>query len=107
MIPPPAMYLGQTPTTPVPNPTAVAHRLLYVLRRTYPGWDIVRGKDESGEECWQARLRADITPALRDASVVEVLQKSDGITLASALAHQQALVHNFRATQMDPRPRTA
>ncbi|MEV0379831.1 hypothetical protein [Nonomuraea sp. NPDC050643] len=75
------------------NDTAVAHRRLSTLRRTYPGWNIVRGTDEHGHECWGARLRRPITAPMRAAGVVEVIRRPDAFSLGSALACQAKLVH--------------
>jgi hypothetical protein len=79
------------------TPTAVAHRHLSVLRRTYPAWDIVRGRDEHGRECWCATLIFQVTDAMRAAGVVEMIRRDDGVSLAGALIHQARLLHSIRA----------
>ncbi|MEO3797774.1 hypothetical protein ABGB14_46900 [Nonomuraea sp. B10E15] len=80
------------------NATTLAHRQLSALRRTYPGWEIVRGRDGSGCECWEARLRIATTEPMRQAGVAEVIRGPDVYALSSALARQQSIVHLFRTS---------
>ncbi|WP_433513783.1 hypothetical protein ACQP2T_61265 [Nonomuraea sp. CA-143628] len=86
------------------NPTTVAHLLLANLRRTHPAYEIVRGNDESGRECWQARLAVKILPPMREAGLVEVVQQPDGPGLAMELRRQAGILQAFRATS-DLQPR--
>ncbi len=87
------------------NPTTVAHLRLSALRRTYTDYELLRGRDEYGHECWQARLRVEITQAMRDAGIVEVVQRSDYISLAYELHRQAVTLHPFRVVHLNPRPR--
>jgi hypothetical protein len=87
------------------NPTTVAHLRLSALRKTYPAYEFVRGTDESGQECWQARLCVEITMHMRNAGIVEVVQGSDYISLAEQLRRQEAILRPFRATYLNPLPR--
>ncbi|TMR90634.1 hypothetical protein [Nonomuraea basaltis] len=87
------------------NPTTVAHLRLSSLRKTHPAYEFVRGWDESGQECWQARLCVEITQPMRDAGIVEVVQGLDYISLAEQLRRQEALLHPFSATHLNPLPR--
>ncbi|TMR99498.1 hypothetical protein [Nonomuraea basaltis] len=87
------------------NPTTVAHLQLSALRRMYPAWEFVRGMDEAGGECWQMRLCVEITPPMRNAGIVEVVERSDYDSLAYELRRQEAILRPFRATRLNPRRR--
>ncbi|MDP4511753.1 hypothetical protein [Nonomuraea turcica] len=87
------------------NPTTLAHLRLSSLRRTHPAWEFLRGTDESGQECWQARLCVEITTSMRDAGIVEVLQQPDYLSLADELRRQEAILRPFRASHLTPLPR--
>ncbi|AQZ62974.1 hypothetical protein BKM31_17225 [[Actinomadura] parvosata subsp. kistnae] len=79
------------------NPTTWAHLQLHALRRVYPGWDIMRGR-ENGAEVWGAIPRFTITKPMEAAGVKLVIRAPDCHTLAPALSQQQHLAHMFRAT---------
>ncbi|GAA3722412.1 hypothetical protein GCM10022224_104260 [Nonomuraea antimicrobica] len=79
------------------NPTTLAHLQLHALRRDFPGWDIMRGR-ENGAEVWGALPRFPITEPMRALGVIKVVRAPDCHTLAPALSRQQHLVHLFRAT---------
>ncbi|MFI7642938.1 hypothetical protein [Nonomuraea sp. NPDC049400] len=87
------------------NPTTVAHLRLSSLRRTHPAWEFVRGTDEAGRECWQMRLCVEITPPMKDAGIVEFVQRPDFISLTDELRRQAAILHPFRGTPLKTRPR--
>ncbi|MEO3891296.1 hypothetical protein [Nonomuraea sp. B5E05] len=80
------------------NATILAHRQ-YVRAATHvPGWEIVRGRDGSGCECWEARLRIATTEPMRQAGVAAFIRGPDAYALSSALARQQSIVHLFRTS---------
>ncbi|SEN83054.1 hypothetical protein SAMN05660976_08416 [Nonomuraea pusilla] len=88
------------------NPTTVAHLRLSDLRRTNPAYEIVRGKDEFGQECWQATLCVEITQPMKEAGLVEVVRRPDYLSFLSALHRQTPILHSFRGTHLSPQPRT-
>ncbi|WP_327591357.1 hypothetical protein OHA25_60510 (plasmid) [Nonomuraea sp. NBC_00507] len=87
------------------NPTTVAHLRLSALRRRHPAYEFVRGRDESGQECWQARLCVEITPPMRAAGVVEVIQRPNHDLLVYELYRQEVALRPFHATHLNPLPR--
>jgi hypothetical protein len=72
-------------------------RQLRALRTTYPAWEIDHVVDELGRDRWTARLVRPITDVMRDAGVIETLERPTPESLASALAHQVTLIHNRRS----------
>ncbi|MFC4115649.1 hypothetical protein [Nonomuraea zeae] len=74
----------------------LAGRQLDALRTTYPAWEIQHLAEGPGPARWTARLRRPVTAQLLAAGVRERVGGPDAITLASALAHQSALLHNRR-----------
>ncbi|WP_327586953.1 hypothetical protein OHA25_08070 [Nonomuraea sp. NBC_00507] len=88
------------------NPTTVAHLQLSALRSTYPAYEFIRGTDESGQECWQARLCVEITRAMRNAGIVEVVQRPNHDLLLYELHRQEGILRPFHATHLNPLPRT-
>ncbi|GAA3695271.1 hypothetical protein GCM10022224_071060 [Nonomuraea antimicrobica] len=88
------------------NPTTVAHLRLSTLRRLNPAWEIMRGTDPSGRECWQATLRVEITQPMRDAGIVEVVRQPDFLSFYGALHRQAAIFVPFSAGYLIARPRT-
>lgn len=87
------------------NETTVAHLRLSALRRLNPAWEIVRGRDESGQECWRATLCVEITQPMREAGLVEIVRRPDYVSFAAALGRQAEILHPFRGTHLNPRPR--
>jgi hypothetical protein len=88
------------------NPTTVAHLRLSALRRSNPAYQFVRGKDHSGQECWQASLCVEITQPMKEAGIVEVVQRTDYVSLLDALGRQEAILYRFRGSYLAvPRPR--
>ncbi|MER7363257.1 hypothetical protein [Nonomuraea wenchangensis] len=87
------------------NPTTVAHLRLSALRRSHPAYDFARGKDDSGQECWQATLRVEITQHMREAGLKEVVQRADYVSLLDALSRQEAILYRFRGSYLALRPR--
>ncbi|NRQ31257.1 hypothetical protein HII36_05320 [Nonomuraea sp. NN258] len=79
------------------NETGLAHKRLSALRHTFPAFDIARGRDETGQEWWIARLRREATERMQAAGVIAVVQRRDYASLASSLACQAAILHHFRA----------
>ncbi|GAA3527722.1 hypothetical protein GCM10022419_003140 [Nonomuraea rosea] len=75
----------------------LAGRQLDALRTTYPAWEIQHLPEGPGQARWTARLRRPITAQLRAVGVQEHVAGPDAFTLASALAHQAALLHNRRS----------
>ncbi|MFI9845145.1 hypothetical protein ACIHFD_49560 [Nonomuraea sp. NPDC051941] len=87
------------------NPTAVAHRRLSALRQSNPAYEFVRGRDEAGQECWQASLRVEITPSMREAGLKEVVQRADYVSFLDAFGRQTAILYRFRGSYLAPRRR--
>ncbi|MET7335972.1 hypothetical protein [Nonomuraea sp. NPDC005650] len=86
--------------------TTVAHLRLSGLRRTYPAWEFVRGKDKSGRECWQATLLVEVTSNMRADGVREVIQQPDYSSLLYVLRGQETRLRAYHGTHLTARPRT-
>ncbi|NJP93413.1 hypothetical protein HCN51_28875 [Nonomuraea sp. FMUSA5-5] len=83
--------------TPSEAEGSLAGRQLDALRTTYPAWDIHFRVDAPGAARWTAVLLRPVSARLSAQGVRQRIGCSDAITLASALAHQSALLHNNRA----------
>lgn len=66
------------------------------LRAAYPGWDISRCRDETGE-WWVAVLRSAVTEQMALLGVVRESRQRDGSALTIVLASQTALMERTRA----------
>ncbi|WP_157254902.1 hypothetical protein [Nonomuraea typhae] len=86
------------------NPTTRAHLQLRALRREYPGWNIMRIR-ENGLEVWRAVPHFTITKPMEEAGVKSVIRAPDCQTLTPALSCQQHLAHMFRAAPASPEGR--
>ncbi|MFG3437879.1 hypothetical protein ACGF0J_11630 [Nonomuraea sp. NPDC047897] len=82
---------------PIGTEACRAVQQLAVLRTTYPGWEIHRILDSPERATWTATLRREVTPIMRSDGVEQHVERPDVPSLASALAHQVALLHNHRA----------
>ncbi|MER7500423.1 hypothetical protein AB0L05_16115 [Nonomuraea pusilla] len=71
-------------------------RQLDAVRITFPGWEIDRFVSDDGVT-WTARLRRDISPQMREAGVLPVVERPDAPSLVSALSAQVELIHRTRA----------
>lgn len=79
--------------TQTPGPEAAAmERQLYVLRTTYPAWEIDTEVDLQGAVWWRATLLRPVTPEMAQRGVQEFIRGSDGVELGVELSRQTTLL---------------
>ncbi|WP_067181547.1 hypothetical protein [Microtetraspora niveoalba] len=68
-------------------------RLLAVLQATYPGWEIIYQPGKDGELPWLARRRTPPSEAQRRAGIRELVYRTTGEALGSAVAGMVEIAH--------------